>query len=116
MQGGGIERFSERLRDLVLKELHVVAGVRADDLSRNYGDSGDLVRGEPLNTNRRFGGGLLLAFRNPARSSLTGRDDDFLARSAKRHLAGKLHHRRCVAGLLKVVLGLSGLNESCKGA
>src|SRR5699024_3439702 len=65
MQGGGIERFSERLRDLVLKELHVVAGVRAHNFSRHDRNRGDLVRGEPLNTNAGFRGRLLAAFRNP---------------------------------------------------
>src|SRR5699024_2591813 len=49
MQGGGIESFSERLRNLVLEELHVVAGVSAHNFSRHDGNRGDLVRGEPLN-------------------------------------------------------------------
>src|SRR5699024_3140631 len=116
MQGGGIERFSERLRNLILKELHVVSGVRAHNFSRHDRNRGDLVRGEPLNTNAGFRGRLLAAFRNPARSSLTGRDNDFLPRSTKRHLAGKLHHRRRVTGLLEIVLSLGGLNEPSESA
>src|SRR5699024_12281470 len=100
MQGSGIDRFSERLRDLVLKELHVVAGVRADDLSRNHGDSGDLVRGETLDTDAGFRGRLLACLIDPSGSSLACRDDDFLPRGTKRHLDCKLHRRLCGAGPL----------------
>src|SRR5699024_2830620 len=116
MQGGSVESFSERLRDLVLEELHVVAAVSAHNFSRHDGNRGDLVRGEPLNANAGFRGRLLAAFRSPARSSLASRNNDFLTRSAKRHLAGKLHHRRRVPGLLEIVLSLGGLNEPAKGA
>src|SRR5699024_3340879 len=62
MQGGSVESFSERLRDLVLEELHVVAGVSAHNFSRHDGNRGDLVRGEPLNANAGFRGRLLAAF------------------------------------------------------
>src|SRR5699024_3458464 len=116
MQGGRVESLSERLRNLVLKELHVVAGVSTHNFSRHDGNRGDLVRGEPLNTNAGFRGRLLAAFRNPARSSLTSRNNDFLPRSTKRHLAGKLHHRRHVPGILDIVLSLGGLNEPAKVA
>ena len=116
MEGSRVESLSERLGDLVLKKFHVIAGVRANNLSRNNGDSSDLVRGETLNTNRRFRGGLLATLRNPTRSSLAGRNNNLLPRRAKRHLTGELHHGRCVTGLLEIVLSLCGLNEPAKGA
>ena len=116
MQRRRVECLSERLGNLILQKLHVVTGVRANDFSRHDGDGGELVRGESLDTNRRFRGGLLSALGNPSSSSLAGRDDDFLPRSTKRHLTGKLHHRRCVTSLLKVVGSLCGLNEPAKGA
>src|SRR5699024_11023984 len=116
MQGGRVERLGKRFRNLILKQSHVVAGVSANDLSRHNRDGGDLVRGETLNADGSFGSGLLAALRNPPGSSLAGRDDDFLSRSAERHLTGKLHHRRCITGLFEIVLGLGGLNEPAKGA
>src|SRR5699024_2924387 len=116
MQGGSVERFGERFRNLILQKSHIVSGVSAHDLGRDHRNRGDLVRGETLNTNAGFRGGLLPALGNPPGSSLAGRDDDFLSRSAERHLAAKLHHRRCITGLFEIVLGLGGLNEPAKGA
>src|SRR5699024_2132607 len=109
-------RFGERFRNLILQKSHIVSGVSAHDLGRDHRNRGDLVRGETLNTNAGVRGGLLPALGNPSRSSLAGRDDDFLSRRTQRHLAAKLHNGRRVTGLLKVVLGLSGLNEPAKGA
>src|SRR5699024_8308949 len=99
-----VERDRDRLRNVVPEDLHVVARVRANNLSRHDTDRSDLVRLDRLQRQARLSGRLLPTLRHPPGSRLRGAVRDLLAIDAEGDLAGKLHDRRGLAGLREVVL------------
>src|SRR5690606_25795311 len=102
VQNSVIERNSESLGDIRTEDFHVVAGVSANDLGGDHGDSRNLGRLETAQADFAFGGFLLTTFANPRGNSLLGVDGKFLPVNTNRDLPGKLHHGRRLTSLLEI--------------
>ena len=114
VQSGGIERDSERLSDLLTEQGHIVAGVRANDLSRDHGDSRDLVGLDRLQRETARGGRLLASLRNPRRGRLRGDVGKLLPVDTQRDTTGKGLDDGRPSGLLEIILSLGRLKEASK--
>src|SRR5690606_34750918 len=104
VQRGGVERDSERLSDLLTEQGHIVARVRTHNLSRDHGDSRDLVRLDRLQRETTRGGGLPASLRHPRGGGLRGHIRNLLAVDPEGNLTSERLDGRDPSGLLEVVL------------
>src|SRR5699024_1495885 len=104
VQGSGVERDSERLSDLLTEQGNIVARVRANNLSRDHGDSRDLVRLDRLERETARGGRLLTGLGHPRSGRLRGHIRNLLPVDPEGNLTGERLDGRDPSGLLEIVL------------
>src|SRR5690606_30151537 len=111
VERSAVERDGERLSDLWPEQVHVVSRVGAHDLSRDHGDSRDLLGLDGLQADRGVARRFLASFRDPASLHLAGHDGDVLAVDAERDLPHEALHDGGPRGLFEDGRGLLGAQE-----